>query len=382
MILQDNSAARNRGITLASIKGIIGNVVLVIFKMIVGLASNSIAIILDAVNNLTDVLSSVLTIVGTKLAAKGADKEHPFGHGRIEYMTTMAIAFIILGAGIGSLKESVEKIIHPEVSTFDIPGLVIIAVAIVVKVVMGRYIKAQGEKYKSDALVASGIDALFDAVITFATLVSAGLVFFFNFDIQGYVGAVISVLILKAAYDILREMYNHLLGIRADDNLIRNIKETIAQHPNVGGVYDLVLNSYGPGETIGSVHISVPDSMTMAEVHPLTKGIAVHLYKKFGINMTVGVYAENKPSVEVLEIRKALDQVISLYTHVVQVHAFYVQEEKKVIYYDIIFDFDEEDPHSTLEKSRQKCKNGTLTIHNSLLWIRILVTNFIKCNLC
>ena len=350
MILQDNSAARNRGITLASIKGIIGNVVLVIFKMIVGLASNSIAIILDAVNNLTDVLSSVLTIVGTKLAAKGADKEHPFGHGRIEYMTTMAIAFIILGAGIGSLKESVEKIIHPEVSTFDIPGLVIIAVAIVVKVVMGRYIKAQGEKYKSDALVASGIDALFDAVITFATLVSAGLVFFFNFDIQGYVGAVISVLILKAAYDILREMYNHLLGVRADDNLIRNIKETIAQHPNVGGVYDLVLNSYGPGETIGSVHISVPDTMTMAEVHPLTKGIAVHLYKKFGINMTVGVYAENKPSVEVLEIRKALDQVISLYTHVVQVHAFYVQEEKKVIYYDIIFDFDEEDPHSTLEK--------------------------------
>ena len=350
MILQENSAARNRGITLASIKGIIGNIVLVIFKMIVGLASNSIAIILDAVNNLTDVLSSVLTIVGTKLAAKGADKEHPFGHGRIEYMTTMAIAFIILGAGIGSLKESVEKIIHPEVSTFDIPGLAIIAVAIVVKVVMGRYIKAQGEKYKSDALVASGIDALFDAVITFATLISAGLVYFFNFDIQGYVGAAISALILKAAYDILREMYNHLLGIRADDNLIREIKETIAQHPYVGGVYDLVLNSYGPGETIGSVHISVPDTMTMAEVHPLTKGIAVHLYKKFGINMTVGVYAENQPSLEVLGIRQALDQVVSLYTHVVQVHAFYVQEEKKVIYYDIIFDFDEEDPHGTLEK--------------------------------
>ena len=350
MILQENSAARNRGITLASIKGIIGNVVLVIFKMIVGLASNSIAIILDAVNNLTDVLSSVLTIVGTKLAAKGADKEHPFGHGRIEYMTTMAIAFIILGAGIGSLKESIEKIIHPEVSTFDIPSLAIIAVAIVVKVVMGRYIKAQGEKYKSDALVASGIDALFDAVITFATLVSAALVFFFDFDIQGYVGAAISVLILKAAYDILKEMYNHLLGVRADDNLVREIKETIAQHPNVGGVYDLVLNSYGPGETIGSVHITVPDTMTMADIHPLTKSIAVHLYKKFGIAMTVGVYAENQPSLEVLEVRQALDQVVSLYTHVVQVHAFYVQEEKKVIYYDIIFDFDEEDPHGTLEK--------------------------------
>ena len=353
MILQDNSAERNRGITLASIKGIIGNVVLVIFKMIIGLASNSIAIILDAVNNLTDVLSSVLTIVGTKLAAKGADKEHPFGHGRIEYMTTMAIAFIILGAGIGSLKESIDKILHPEVSTFDIPSLAIIAVAIVVKVVMGRYIKSQGEKYKSDALVASGIDALFDAVITFATLVSAGLVYFFNVDIQGYVGA----LILKAAYEILRDMYNHLLGVRADDDLIRNIKETIAQHPNVGGVYDLVLNSYGPGEVIGSVHISLPDTMTVGEVHPLTKGIAVHLYKKFGINMTVGVYAENQPSVEVLEIKKALDQVISLYTNVVQLHAFYVREDKKIIYYDIIFNFDEEDPHGTLEKIKAELHN-------------------------
>ena len=342
MILQENSAERNRGITLASIKGIIGNVVLVIFKMIIGLASNSIAIILDAVNNLTDVLSSVLTIVGTKLAAKGADKEHPFGHGRIEYMTTMAIAFIIL---------------HPEVSTFDIPSLAIIAVAIVVKVVMGRYIKSQGEKYKSDALVASGIDALFDAVITFATLVSAGLVYFFNVDIQGYVGALISLLILKAAYEILRDMYNHLLGVRADDDLIRNIKETIAQHPNVGGVYDLVLNSYGPGEVIGSVHISLPDTMTVGEVHPLTKGIAVHLYKKFGINMTVGIYAENQPSVEVLEIKKALDQVISLYTNVVQLHAFYVREDKKIIYYDIIFNFDEEDPHGTLEKIKAELHN-------------------------
>ena len=314
MILQENSAERNRGITFASIKGIIGNVVLVIFKMIIGLASNSIAIILDAVNNLTDVLSSVLTIAGTKLAAKGADKEHPFGHGRIEYMTTMAIAFIILGAGIGSLKESIDKILHPEVSTFD-------------------------------------------AVITFATLVSAGLVYFFNVDIQGYVGALISLLILKAAYEILRDMYNHLLGVRADDDLIRNIKETIAQHPNVGGVYDLVLNSYGPGEVIGSVHISLPDTMTVGEVHPLTKGIAVHLYKKFGINMTVGVYAENQPSVEVLEIKKALDQVISLYTNVVQLHAFYVREDKKIIYYDIIFNFDEEDPHGTLEKIKSELHN-------------------------
>ena len=342
---------------LTSIIGIIANLLLFIVKLTIGFMTNSVSIMSDGFNNLSDLMTCLVTVLGYRIASKPADKEHPFGHGRIEYMTTMAIAFIILGAGIGSLKESIDKILHPEVSTFDIPSLAIIAVAIVVKVVMGRYIKSQGEKYKSDALVASGIDALFDAVITFATLVSAGLVYFFNVDIQGYVGALISLLILKAAYEILRDMYNHLLGVRADDDLIRNIKETIAQHPNVGGVYDLVLNSYGPGEVIGSVHISLPDTMTVGEVHPLTKGIAVHLYKKFGINMTVGVYAENQPSVEVLEIKKALDQVISLYTNVVQLHAFYVREDKKIIYYDIIFNFDEEDPHGTLEKIKAELHN-------------------------
>ena len=342
---------------LTSIIGIIANLLLFIVKLTIGFMTNSISIMSDGFNNLSDLMTCLVTVLGYRIASKPADKEHPFGHGRIEYMTTMAIAFIILGAGIGSLKESIDKILHPEVSTFDIPSLAIIAVAIIVKVVMGRYIKSQGEKYKSDALVASGIDALFDAVITFATLVSAGLVYFFNVDIQGYVGALISLLILKAAYEILRDMYNHLLGVRADDDLIRNIKETIAQHPHVGGVYDLVLNSYGPGEVIGSVHISLPDTMTVGEVHPLTKGIAVHLYKKFGINMTVGVYAENQPSVEVLEIKKALDQVISLYTNVVQLHAFYVREDKKIIYYDIIFNFDEEDPHGTLEKIKAELHN-------------------------
>lgn len=356
MILEERSVERHRAITMTSIKGIVGNLVLVGFKIFVGFASNSIAIILDAVNNLTDALSSVLTIVGTKLASKRADKEHPFGHGRTEYMTTMAIAFIILTAGLMSLKESVEKILHPEPSVFDIPGLIIIAVAIIVKVIMGRYTKAQGETYGSDALVASGIDALFDAVITFATLVSASLVYFFNIDVQGYVGAIISLFILKTAFDILREMYNHLLGVRADDDLVREIKETIAMHPQVGGVYDLVLNSYGPGETVGSVHISLPENFTVGEIHPLVKGIAVHLYKKFGIAMTIGVYAENELNLEVSAIRQSLDQVLSLYTHVVQVHAFYVKLKEKVIYYDIIFDFDEDDPYGTLEKIKADMK--------------------------
>lgn len=356
MQLDEQAAARGRGVTSASLKGIGGNIILVIFKVIVGLSSNSIAVILDAVNNLTDVLSSVLTIAGTKLAGKKADKEHPFGHGRVEYITTMAIAFIILSAGLLSLKESISRILHPVTSVFAATDLAIICIAIVIKIVMGMYFRKEGKRWKSDALSASGVDALYDAFLTTATLVSSILVFFFRFDVQGYVGAVIGVMIIKAATDIVRDMYNHLLGVRADDTLVRRLKEKIASYPNVGGVYDLVLNSYGPGEALGSVHISLPDTMTVGEVHPACKRIAVDIYEEFGITLTIGVYATNQNDLNALEIKKELDDVLSLYPHVLQVHAFYVQEREKIIYFDLIFDFDEPNPGDALRSIKADLK--------------------------
>ena len=317
MQLSEETAKRNRAITFAGLKGIGGNAVLVTLKIIIGLSANSIAIILDAVNNLTDILSSVLTIIGTKLAGKRADKEHPFGHGRIEYITTMVIAFIII-------------------------------FAIAVKITMGLYFRRQGTQWRSSALSAAGIDSLYDAILTFVTLISSLLVYCFSIDIQGYVGAAIGLMIIRAGAGIVHDMYNHLLGVRTDPTLVRRIKERIASYPQVGGVYDLVLNSYGPEETIGSVHISVPDTLTAAEIHPLGKHIDIDIYNEFGIVLTTGIYAENTNDSKALEIKSELDKILSLYPHVVQVHAFYVQEEEKTIYYDIIFDFDEPDPVGTL----------------------------------
>lgn len=349
MQLSEETAKRNRAITFAGLKGIGGNAVLVTLKIIIGLSANSIAIILDAVNNLTDILSSVLTIIGTKLAGKRADKEHPFGHGRIEYITTMVIAFIILSAGILALKESVERILHPSLSTFLVRDLIIIIFAIAVKITMGLYFRRQGTQWRSSALSAAGIDSLYDAILTFVTLISSLLVYCFSVDIQGYVGAAIGLMIIRAGAGIVHDMYNHLLGVRTDPTLIRRIKERIASYPQVGGVYDLVLNSYGPEETIGSVHISVPDTLTAAEIHPLGKHIDIDIYNEFGIVLTTGIYAENTNDSKALEIKSELDKILSLYPHVVQVHAFYVQEEEKTIYYDIIFDFDEPDPVGTLK---------------------------------
>jgi len=166
---------RNKQIIRTSYVGIAANVLLASFKAGVGLAAGSVAIMMDAVNNLTDMLSAVITIVGTKLSGRPADHEHPFGHGRIEYFTAIIIAVIVLVAGVGSLIESVRKIIEPTVPQYSLVTLTVIVAAIAVKLVLGRYVKQRGEQLKSDALIASGADALFDAVVTLGTLLSAGI---------------------------------------------------------------------------------------------------------------------------------------------------------------------------------------------------------------
>ena len=184
--------------------GIGANVLLAAFKAVVGLVAGSVAIVMDAVNNLSDALSSVITILGAKLSVRPADREHPFGFGRVEYFSAIIIALIVLAAGVTSLVESVRKIFVPTTPTYTTVTLVVIIVAIAVKLLLGRYVKHKGEQLKSDALVASGSDALFDAIITVATLVSAGIMLLWNVSIDGWLGAVISLLIIKAGFETYR----------------------------------------------------------------------------------------------------------------------------------------------------------------------------------
>ena len=194
---------RQSKIIRTSVVGILANVALAAFKAGVGLLANSIAVVLDAVNNLSDALSSVITIVGMKLASKPADKEHPFGHGRIEYFTALIIALIVLAAGVTSLIESVKKILNPEPSDFTVVSLIIIGVAIFVKLVLGRYVKRAGEEVNSDALIASGEDARFDAVISLTTLISAGVMMLFGLQLDGWLGAAIALVIIKAGVEMV-----------------------------------------------------------------------------------------------------------------------------------------------------------------------------------
>ena len=218
----NSDASREKTIIRTSIIGIIANVFLAAFKAVIGIMTHSIAIVLDAVNNISDAGSSLITIVGTKLAGKEPDKKHPFGYGRIEYLSAMIISVIVLYAGITSFVESVKQILHPETPEYNTISLIIVAVAVVVKVLLGRYVKSVGEKVNSDSLINSGEDATLDSIISASTLVAAGFFMIFHISLEAWLGAIISVVIIKSGIEMLRDTISKILGEQNDPEQVRH----------------------------------------------------------------------------------------------------------------------------------------------------------------
>ena len=343
---------REKKIIQTSIIGIIANVFLASFKAAVGLLSNSVAIVLDAVNNLSDALSSIITIVGTKLAAKAPDKDHPLGHGRYEYLTAMVIAVIVLYAGLTALIESVKKIIHPRTPDYSTLTLVVVAVAVVVKILLGTYVKKTGKKVNSDSLIASGTDALFDSIISAATLLAAVIFLLTGLSLESYLGVIISVIILKSGYDILMDTISEILGKRIDPDLAQNVKSTVVDSfEEVSGVYDLVIHNYGPDRLVGSLHVSVPDTMTVRELDKLERNIAMKVFEETGVILAgVSVYSINTTSKESAEIEAKVREVCGRYKEILEVHGFYFDEEEKNYRFDMIVDFDAKDRKEVFDK--------------------------------
>ena len=330
---------RHKKIIKTSIIGIIVNVFLVIFKITIGFISNSIAIILDGINNLTDILSSVVTIVGAKFANKAPDREHPYGHGRIEYISSIMVAFIILFAGLIAIKESFIKIITPGEIDYSIISLIIIFVAIFAKVFLYVYYKKVGKSVNSQTLIASGQDALMDSIISTSTLVAAIINFIFGIAIEGYIGLIIAIFIIRTAIEILRETSNILIGQRPDKELTDKLKQIVNSFDEVQGAYDLTIHNYGPEKTIATVHIQVRDNMQAEEIHALTRTIAYKVYDEFGIIMSIGIYAANDTG-EFGEIKKYILDLIKKYKEIKQIHGFYVDKKTNTIYFDLIIDFE------------------------------------------
>lgn len=339
--LEALEADREKLIVRTSIIGIVTNLLLAGFKAVVGILSHSIAITLDAVNNTSDALSSVITIVGAKLGGKAPDKKHPLGYGRIEYLSSMIVAAIILYAGITSAVESVKKIIHPEEADYGAASLVIVAVAIAVKLLLGSYVKKQGEKANSGALTASGSDALFDAVLSASVLASAAIFMIWHISLEAYVGVFIAVVIIKAGIEMMTETVDDILGQRTEPELAKEIKSLIVQEPEVIGAYDLIINNYGPNKNYASVHMELPDTMTVEEVDRLTRRVEAKVYLATGVILTgVGVYSHNTGTGEAADIRNEIQKIVLSHDWALQMHGFYVDTESKTIRFDAVVSFD------------------------------------------
>ena len=335
---------RDAVIIRTSVIGIIANVLLAAFKAAVGLASNSIAIVMDAVNNISDAASSVITIVGTKLAGKEADKKHPFGYGRIEYLSAMIISLLVLYAGITAFTESVKKILHPEIPDYGTVSLIIVAVAVLVKILLGRYVKSVGVKVNSDSLVNSGEDATLDSVISAATLVAALIYVLLGLSLEAWLGAVIALVIIKSGVEMLRDTLSKILGERADAELGREIKKAVMSYPQVSGAYDLVLHNYGPDHFNGSVHIEVPDTLSANDLDKLLRTITLDVYHKYRVLLTaIGVYSVNTADPEAIEAREKVREIVMANPYVLQLHAFYLDKAEKTVRFDIVVSFEAKD---------------------------------------
>ena len=346
---------RERKIVQASIVGVAANVALAAVKAIFGLLSNSIAIVLDAVNNLSDAMSSIITIIGTRLAARKPDRKHPYGHGRTEYITTIVIAAIVLWAGITSLSESVHRILEPQVADYSTLTLIVVAIAVVAKIVMGRYASSRGKALSSDSLSASGTDATMDAVISASTLVAALIFMYTGLSLEAWLGAAISLVIIKAGIDILREAISKIIGERADSELTQSIRSIVEGIDGVHGAYDLVLNDYGPERLMGSIHVEVDDTMTAARIDALTREIQAKVNAKCGVVLhTVGIYSSNTKSDAATSLREQINGVIWSHKHVMETHGFYLDEARNFVNVDVVVGFDDPDRHGTLDAIKRE----------------------------
>ena len=346
---QNNAAAESTGtrekiIVRTSIIGIVVNLLLAAFKAVIGLVSNSIAIVMDAVNNISDAGASLITIIGTKLAGREPDKKHPFGYGRIEYLSAMIISIIVLYAGITSLIESVKKILDPDVPDYSAVSLVIIASAVIVKIILGRYFVGTGKKVNSASLINSGEEATLDSVISASTLLAAFVFIIFHISLEAWLGTVISIIIVKSGFEMLKDTVSQILGERNDPELAKAIRETVTGFPDVMGAYDLVLNNYGPDSWNGSIHIAIADTYSVDKLDQLVRSIQEEVYQKHKIILTaIGIYSVNTKSTIISDAQKKVHDIVLAHEYVLQMHGFYIDNDKKSMRFDVVISFNAPD---------------------------------------
>lgn len=353
--MMEKGISRENAIIRTSLAGIVVNVFLAAFKLTVGIASNSVSIIADAINNLADMMSSVITIIGTRFSEKEPDRRHPFGYGRSEYISSLIIGIVILYAGLEAFKSSVERILHPEANDYSTATLVVISAAVVVKILIGLYTKKRGQRLQSQALIASGAESLADAVMSAATVLAAAVLLLTGYNIEAWVGAVISLFIIKPGIETIREASSKILGEGADLKLASAVRNSILSFPEIEGVYGLVIHSYGSGRLMGSAYVELSDRYTVAWVDNLQRAVTARVKNDTGVTMLgLSMCAINTHSEDAIQAREKVRRLVEETEGAVQLHGFYIDRVDKTINFAVSKEFGVRSRESVYNELYQK----------------------------
>ena len=339
LLRQDPNTREGITITTSAL-GISVNTVLAIVKILVGVAVGSIAIISEGANNASDSATSLITIVGAKLSTMHPNKKHPFGFGRIEYLTSLVIAIFILVTASELFLSSLRLVFSPGVLSVSYVTLVIIAVSAIAKLLLGTYSIRMGKKANSDSLIALGIDCRNDAFISAVTILSALIFLVFDVSLDAYAGILTSALIFKAGFDILKDTVSHLLGKPASEELVAKIYKEIQTVPCILGAADLMLHNYGPDAYSGSMNLEIDHEKTIGEVYEEVHDLQLRIKRELGIVMVFGMYAVDSDHENVKVMRRQIEAFIAGYDHITGFHALYLAPNTNEIYCDFVVDYD------------------------------------------
>lgn len=333
--VKDDTVRNSYGV-LGGIIGIVVNIILFIIKLSVGVIVSSIAIMADAFNNLSDAASSLITILGFKLSNKPADREHPFGHGRIEYLSALIVAFMVMVVGLQFIKSSFERIVNPSPVIFELVSFILLIVSIFFKIWLSRFNKFVGEKINSSALKASSADALGDVFTTTCVAISFLASKFTSFPIDGYIGMFVALFIVYAGFNLVKDTINPLLGEAPDPELVESIERMVLSYDNILGSHDLIIHNYGPGKCMASIHAEIPGNINVVDIHEVIDKAEREISKALKIYLVIHI---DPICVIEGEVKEAYDEILSIiekYDYIESIHDFRVVGEGDIK--NLIFD--------------------------------------------
>lgn len=323
---------------MAGIIGIIINILLFLIKFSVGIIASSIAVTADAFNNLSDAASSVITIIGFKLSKMPADKEHPFGHGRIEYISALLVAFIVMLVGLEFIKSSFERILNPTLVKFEIIPFMLLLISILFKLWLSIFNKFIGNKIDSSALKAASVDAIGDVFTSSCVIISFLIAKFTTLPIDGYIGVLVSLVILYAGFSLVKETISPLLGEAADPKLIDAINTGVMSYDNIIGVHDLIIHNYGVGKCMASIHAEIPSNIDIMKIHDIIDAAERELSERLKIYLVIHMDPVCINCEEISNTKKEVEKIIKNNPLIKSMHDFRMigQGERKNLLFDIV----------------------------------------------